>query len=602
MEVYGNIKRVKKNNNIDITLNDDNISKTITLNDNRKIYTNKEYDITIIEIKKAKDKINNFMDLDEKIFNINSNKIYLNHSIYIPQYPNSDKAFVSYGIISKIDKKNNINHYCCTEDGSSGSPIINLLNNKIIGIHKEGSNRFQINYGTFLKDPIIEFINEYEINNEYYNNKNNNINNEIEIFLKINKLDINKKIYFLDNIDFIEDKTYIKHFHDNLKELNKNNTQLYINDKKYNFQKYFVPEKEGEYIIKLIFKINIKDCSFMFAVCKNITNINFKYFNTSNVFNMRYMFSGCENIKDLDLSSFDTKNVNNIEGMFGEYNSIINLDLSLFKNINELKETKTYLFGCKNLKNINLSSFDTKNVTNMFAMFCGCEELKELNLSSFNTKNVTNMMFMFCSSKELKELNLSSFNTKNVINMSMMFSACKKLKELNLSSFNTKNVTNMMGMFCSCKELKELNLSSFNTKNITNMSMMFSGCEELKELNLSSFDTKSVYNMESMFYGCGQLKELNLSSFDTKNVSNMSSMFYGCEELKELNLSSFDTKNVINMSAMFYGCKELKKLNLSSFDTKSVNNVKGIFYSCDINNFNLSSFSKFNIKEMISKP
>ena len=41
---------------------------------------------------------------------------------------------------------------------------------------------------------------------------------------------------------------------------------------------------------------------------------------------------------------------------------------------------------------------------------------------------------------ELKELNLSSFDTKNVKNMMMMFADCLKLKELNLSSFKTKNV------------------------------------------------------------------------------------------------------------------------------------------------------------------
>ena len=54
------------------------------------------------------------------------------------------------------------------------------------------------------------------------------------------------------------------------------------------------------------------------------------------------------------------------------------------------------------------------------------------------------------------------------------------------------------------------------------------------------------------------------------------------------------------MMLMFALCSELKELNLSSFDTKKVNNVKGIFYNCNINNFNLSPFSKFNKEEMIS--
>ena len=80
-----NEKYITEKNDIDITLNDDKISKTIILNDNRKIYTNKEYDITIIEINCEKDEINNFMNLDEKIFINNSNKkwyFFLNNSPY----------------------------------------------------------------------------------------------------------------------------------------------------------------------------------------------------------------------------------------------------------------------------------------------------------------------------------------------------------------------------------------------------------------------------------------------------------------------------------------------------------------------------------------
>ena len=49
-------------------------------------------------------------------------------------------------------------------------------------------------------------------------------------------------------------------------------------------------------------------------------------------------------------------------------------------------------WNCKKLENIDLSSFDTKNVTNMNGMFYGCKNLNRLDLSSFDTKNVTNMM------------------------------------------------------------------------------------------------------------------------------------------------------------------------------------------------------------------
>ena len=70
---------------------------------------------------------------------------------------------------------------------------------------------------------------------------------------------------------------------------------------------------------------------------------------------------------------------------------------------------------CKNILNIDLSSFDTKNVTNMSYMFNGCKSLKNINLSSFNTKNVTNISYMFNGCESLKNIRLSSFVTEMLL-------------------------------------------------------------------------------------------------------------------------------------------------------------------------------------------
>ena len=252
---------LKNNQIIKITFNNDNEDKNIELN-NRLIYTNEEYDVTIIEIKPEKDKIKYFLELDENLFKDESNLFYEKQSIYIIQYPKGEAA-VSYGIINNIQSYDII-HLCCTDSGSSGSPILNLSNNKIIGVHKEG--KLKLNKGTFLKFPINDFINKHL--------KDNIKNNEIELTLKIEKKDVNKDIYFLDNVDYIEYRRNIKHFHDNLKEMNELNVNLYINNNRMKYKKFFIPEKEGIYTIKLKFKINIKDCSFMFAGCKNITRID----------------------------------------------------------------------------------------------------------------------------------------------------------------------------------------------------------------------------------------------------------------------------------------------------------------------------------------
>ena len=50
---------------------------------------------------------------------------------------------------------------------------------------------------------------------------------------------------------------------------------------------------------------------------------------------------------------------------------------------------------------------------------------------------------LFSNCKNLINLDLSSFNTINVIDMSEMFKSCKKIINLDLSSFNTNNIIEM---------------------------------------------------------------------------------------------------------------------------------------------------------------
>ena len=148
---------LEANKEINLLLNDEKEVIILKIGIKRKIYFNKDYDITLIETKDD-DNIKNYLELDEKLFKDNSEIIYLNKSIYILQYPNGKNACVSYGILSNLDKYN-INHRCSTDKGSSGSPILNLESNKVIGIHLKDSN-FNYNIGKLLKFPLKDFINK----------------------------------------------------------------------------------------------------------------------------------------------------------------------------------------------------------------------------------------------------------------------------------------------------------------------------------------------------------------------------------------------------------------------------------------------------------
>ena len=178
---------------INLLLGDYNESKIINLNPSRYIYFSQEYNITIIELKDY-DNINNFIELDDNIFRNDIKSLYENESIYILQYLNGGKALVSYGIINKLNGKF-INHLCGIESGAIGAPILNLTNNKIIGISSEYNNNFNnFKVGIVLKYAIGEFINKYQIYNQQMANMLNNnfqiigMNNNFNNFLMPNNM------------------------------------------------------------------------------------------------------------------------------------------------------------------------------------------------------------------------------------------------------------------------------------------------------------------------------------------------------------------------------------------------------------------------------
>ena len=215
---------------------------------------------------------------------------------------------------------------------------------------------------------------------------------------------------------------------------------------------------------------------------------------------------------------------------------------------------------CVSLETIDMSGFDTSNVTTMYCMFDGCNNLTSLDVSSFDTSKVTNMSAMFDGCNNLTSLNVSSFNTSNVTTMAGMFYNCKKLTELDVSGFDTSNVTSMYYMFLGCNSLTSLDLSNFNTSNVTTMTSMFEGCSSLTSLDVSNFDTSKVAYMTGMFENCNNLTSLDVSSFDTSKVMNEVSMFENCEKLTKIYTkpnADWSRGSYLYIS-MFDGCTSLK--------------------------------------------
>ena len=310
-----------------------------------------------------------------------------------------------------------------------------------------------------------------------------------------------------------------------------------------------------------------------------------------------------KNILEIDLSNFDTSEVTNMGGMFYGMSNLTTLNVSHF-DTSKVTDMSLMFYGMSNVTALDLSNFDTSEVTNMGGMFYGMSNLTTLNVSHFDTSKVTDMSLMFYGMSNVTALDLSNFDTSKVTNMGNMFSIMTNLTSLNLSSFNTSEVTNMGFMFYGIPNLNSLDLSNFDTSKTTKMSFMFYGMRNLTALNLSSFNTSQVTDMSGMFYDMPSLTSLNLSHFDTSKVTDMHFMFHNTSSLTSLNLSNFDTSKVTDMNYMFHNTSSLTSLNLSNFDTSKVTNMEAMFSdmsgltSLDLSNFDTSQVT--NMENMFS--
>ena len=117
------------------------------------------------------------------------------------------------------------------------------------------------------------------------------------------------------------------------------------------------------------------------------------------------------------------------------------------------------------------------------------EGIGEIFFNNVDTSNVTDMSYMFSCEESVftdcyptyESLDLSMFDTSNVTNMVGMFYDCGWLKELDLSSFDTSKVNNADDMFLQCNNLNTIYAGKLWSMLglLDSANNMFFGCDSL---------------------------------------------------------------------------------------------------------------------------
>lgn len=156
----------------------------------------------------------------------------------------------------------------------------------------------------------------------------------------------------------------------------------------------------------------VKSLYQTFCYCKKVTTLPIENWDVSNVTDMAYTFYQT-GASTLPVENWNVSNVTNLDHTFAHSTSLNNLDLTKWDVSNVTNMNATFC-GMKALTSLDLSTWDTSKVTCFPQFFEGCADLEVIyGLENFDTSKSVCFAQMFRGCAKLKELDLSSFDTRN---------------------------------------------------------------------------------------------------------------------------------------------------------------------------------------------
>ena len=167
---------------------------------------------------------------------------------------------------------------------------------------------------------------------------------------------------------------------------------------------------------------NVTSLYQTFYNCRLLTNVDkLSDWDTGKVTNMQSTFYDCYGLTNVDgLSEWETGNVTNMNSTFYYCNGLENVGGLSEWDTGNVTDMQELFCNCKGLTNVDgLSGWHTDKVTDFGGMFYGCENLVVVNsLKNWNTSKVTRVNYrydgIFEACRNLKEIDLTNWDTSNI--------------------------------------------------------------------------------------------------------------------------------------------------------------------------------------------
>ena len=153
-------------------------------------------------------------------------------------------------------------------------------------------------------------------------------------------------------------------------------------------------------------------------------------------------FKKINNGESLIKCIYDVKENNEIQIINNRFGNYINEDIEAKIKIwnNNKKEKLIYKKKFDKLGLNTIYFIIEKKLENLNFIFNDCSSLKQIQFINPEMERVWGMVGMFKGCKNLEFLDLSSFDTSNVTDWSCLFAGCNKLKEIKgIENFKTSS-------------------------------------------------------------------------------------------------------------------------------------------------------------------
>ena len=224
------------------------------------------------------------------------------------------------------------------------------------------------------------------------------------------------------------------------------------------------------------------------------------------------LFYNCKNLTRVDLRNSDFSNVETIERMFTYCSKLVTIE-----GLNEL---------------------DTSKVNNMGGLFSDCSSIQELNVKDWDVSKVTNFGAVFRRCTALKTIDVSNWDTSSGVIMSGIFTNCSNLTELDLSRWNLNNANSISQMLYGCSKITAIELcTTINSE--ADVTLLFGKCTALNKIAINNSDYKSANKIISALLSRtstdpGLLVLLNIDDKSQVNIELAQSKWWLIKEMIDM--------------------------------------------------------------------